>query len=304
MSKLKNVIVVGATGNLGPTILQALLVSQKFNLSVLTREATSSTTFPEGVKIYKTDYSSSSLEEAFQGQDAIVSVIAGAGLHEQKKLVDAAIKSGVKRFIPSEYGGNTDSRDAQELVPVFSRKVEIKEYLAAKALDGSISWTGIISGPIFDRSLKLGLIGFDLLSKRATIYDSGERRFTASTLLLLGKAVIAVLSNPSATANKYVYVGSFTTTQNEILAALKAATGDQWTVEKTTSAEKVELGKNALLHRRNSSTIRPLVTAAMYHERGGSDFESDVGLSNDELGLNKENIESVVSDVVKDVAGV
>ncbi|KAF3941854.1 hypothetical protein ABW19_dt0206704 [Dactylella cylindrospora] len=299
MADIKNVVVVGASGNLGPSILEALLASSKFNVSVLTR-ASSSSTFPAAATIIKSDYSPSSLEEAFKGQDAIVSVIAGAGLGEQKKLVDAAVASGVKRFIPSEFGSNTNNKEAQELVPVFSRKVEVKEYLEEKIKEG-LTWTGIVVGPVFDRSLKLGLLGFDIPSRKATIYDSGDRPFTTSTLSLVSAAVVSALSNPEETANKYIYVGSFTTTQNEVLSILESATGEKWTVEKASSEEKVAAGRESVAGRRGSTAIRPLVTAAMYHVKGGGDYESEVGLDNGLLGLQKESLENVVKDVVASI---
>ncbi|KAF3920965.1 hypothetical protein ABW20_dc0110470 [Dactylellina cionopaga] len=292
MSAIKNVIVVGASGNLGPSILQALLASGKFNVSVLSRARPN---LPVDVTIHTTDYSPSSLEDAFKGQDAVVSVIAGAALEEQKKLIDAAIAAGVTRFIPSEFGSNTANEEARGLAPVFNRKFDIKEYLESK--DG-LTWTGIVVGPVFDRSLKLGFLGFDIPSRRATIYDSGDRRFTASTLAQTASAVVGVLSNPAETANKYVYVGSFTTTQKEVLALLELITGDSWTVEKADSTEKVQIGKERVLQRRDSTAIRPLVTAAMYHERGGSDYESEVGLSNGILGLNEQDLEGVIKEVV------
>lgn len=297
MSDIKKVIVVGASGNLGRPIIDALVASQAFTVSALTRN--SSNSFPADVTVLTTDYSPSSLEAAFSGQDAVVSVIAGAALGEQKKLIDAAVSSGVKRFIPSEFGSNTDNKDAQELVPVFSRKVEIKDYLESQTSNG-LTWTGIITGPVFDRSLKLGVLGFDIPARRATIYDSGDRPFTASTVAQVSSAVVGVLQNPEQTANKYVYVGSFTTSQNEILAALETVTGDSWAVEKASSAEKVEAGKEQV-GRRNSAAIRPLITAAMYHERSGSDYESETGLSNGLLGLSKEDLTTVIRKVVTEL---
>ncbi|KAK6524358.1 hypothetical protein TWF281_011266 [Arthrobotrys megalospora] len=296
MSDIKTVIVVGASGNLGQPIVDALVASQAFTVSVLTRGGSGS--FPEGVNVITTDYSPSSLEAAFAGQDAVVSVVAGAALGEQKKLIDAAVSAGVKRFIPSEFGSNTDNKEAQALVPVFTRKVEIKDYLEGQTSTG-LTWTGIVTGPAFDRSLKLGLLGFDIPSRRATIYDSGDRLFTASTVAQISLAVVGVLQNPEKTANKYVYVGSFTTTQNEILAALEAATSDKWAVDQASSAEKVEAGKERV-GRRDSTAIRPLITAAMYHERSGSDYESEIGLSNEELGLSKEDLATVVAKVVNE----
>ncbi|KAK6345795.1 hypothetical protein TWF730_010138 [Orbilia blumenaviensis] len=295
MSAIKKVIVVGASGNLGQPILEALIASG-FTVSVLTRSG-SSHSFPAGVDVIATDYSPSSLESAFSGQDAVVSVVAGAALGEQKKLIDAAASSGVKRFIPSEFGSNTNNKEAQALVPIFSRKVEIKEYLESQTGSG-LTWTGIVTGPVFDRSLRLGFLGFDIPARRATIYDLGDRPFTASTIAQVSSAVVGVLQNPDKTENKYVYIGSFTTTQNEILATLEAVAGGSWIVEKTSSVEKVETGKEQVVRRRDSSAIRPLITAAMYHEQSGSNFEDEVGLSNDVLGLHKEDLETVIKGVV------
>ncbi|KAF3178044.1 hypothetical protein EYR41_006445 [Orbilia oligospora] len=300
MSDIKNVIVVGGTGNLGVPIVQALAASGAFTVSVLTRSGSASRAFPDGFRILDTDYSPSSLEEAFNSQDAVVSVVAGAALGEQKKLIDAAVAAGVKRFIPSEFGSNTDNKEAQELVPIFSRKVEIKNYLESQTSNG-LTWTGIVTGPVFDRSLKLGVLGFDISARRATIYDSGDRPFTASTVAQVSSAVVGVLQNPDKTENKYVYVGSFTTTQNEILATLEAVTGDSWIVDKTSSTEKVEAGKEQVLRRRDSTAIRPLITAAMYHERSGSDFETEVGLSNEVLGLSKEDLATVIKQVISEL---
>ncbi|KAK6511092.1 hypothetical protein TWF481_000014 [Arthrobotrys musiformis] len=299
MSDIERVLVIGASGNLGEPILRALLASGAFTVSALTRNG-SSHSFPGGVTILTTDYSPSSLEAALAGQDAVVSVVAGAALGEQKKLIDAAVASGVKLFIPSEFGSNTDNKEAQELVPIFSRKVEIREYLESQAIKG-LRWTGIVTGPVFDRSLKLGVLGFDIPARKATIYDSGDRPFTASTVAQVSSAVVGVLRNPNRTKNKYVYVGSFTTTQNEILTTLEAVTGGGWTVGKASSAEKVEVGKEQVLRRRDSTAIRPLITAAMYHERSGSDFESEIGLSNEILGLGKEDLETVVKQVVGEI---
>ena len=138
---------------MGAPIVQALVASGAFTISVLTRSGSARRAFPDGIQILDTDYSPSSLEAAFNGQDAVVSVVAGAALGEQKKLIDAAVASGVKRFIPSEFGSNTNNKEAQELVPIFSRKVEIKDYLESQIGNG-LTWTGIVTGPVFDRVFK------------------------------------------------------------------------------------------------------------------------------------------------------
>ncbi|PMD26960.1 hypothetical protein NA56DRAFT_641582 [Hyaloscypha hepaticicola] len=72
-----------ATGNLGPSVVKALL-DAGFTVTALTR-ADSTSTVLAGAKVHKTDYSShSSILEAFKGQDAVVSTIATAALGQQQ----------------------------------------------------------------------------------------------------------------------------------------------------------------------------------------------------------------------------
>jgi len=104
-------------GNLGKPILQALLDSSDFSVSVLIRKS-SGAFFPPGVLVHKTDFSESSFLSAFKGQYAIVSAV-GAGGFLDEKIMDMAIKAGVKRFLSSEFSSNTLSDTVQELVPVL-----------------------------------------------------------------------------------------------------------------------------------------------------------------------------------------
>jgi len=71
------------------------------------------------------------------------------GIGEQKVFVDAAVKAGVKRFLPSEFGINGQSEVVKELTPFFSVKQELLDYLVEKGKDG-LTWTGVIVGVLFD----------------------------------------------------------------------------------------------------------------------------------------------------------
>ena len=137
-----------ATGNLGTPILKALVEASVFNISILTRQSSTSI-FPSNIHVHKTDYSEPDLVDALKGQDAIVSTIGGAGFQEQKKIIDAAVKAGVKRFLPSEFSANTMSPSVLDLVPLSQAKKDVLDYLGAKEGDG-LSWTGIATGPMFD----------------------------------------------------------------------------------------------------------------------------------------------------------
>lgn len=306
---------------MGPSILAALDAEAHLNVSILSRQESTST-YPSHVKVHKTDYSETSLISAFKGQDAVVSTVSGPGIRTQTSIVDAAIKAGVKRFIPSEFGSNTANQKALELVPVFKGKESITSYLKSKESDG-ISWTSLLNGPFFDwygipyiypqlvydrqfpsiiltssRGLQTGFLEFDLKSQTATICDDGTNKWSTTTLSTVGKAVVSILLHPAETKNKYIYIASFTVSQNEVLAAVEKASGKKWEVIKTTSNEQMKIGQEKMI-KHDYSGVKPLILAATYGEGRGSNFASGESLSNDMLGLPKEDLDEVVAKVIK-----
>jgi len=67
----------------------------------------------------------------------------------QKKLIDAAITAGVKRFVPSEFGSDTRNEKAMGILPqYFKGKRGTVEYL--KEREGEIAWSAFVSGVNFD----------------------------------------------------------------------------------------------------------------------------------------------------------
>jgi hypothetical protein len=112
----------------------------------------SSATFPSAVKVHKTDYTSeSSIVEGLKGQDAVVSTIATAALANQEKIIDAAVKAGVKRFIPSEFGINT-TKISGGIAKILATKIQIQKDRLKKAVEENerFSWTGVSSSMFFD----------------------------------------------------------------------------------------------------------------------------------------------------------
>jgi hypothetical protein len=128
--------------------LNELLESGKFDVTIFSRKE-STQTFPEGVKVVKTDYSAAELEQKFKGQDAILSLVSGPALLQQKTYIDAALKAGVKRFIPSEFGSNTLNEAVVKEIPLFKPKAEALKYLQSKVA-GDFSYTALLTGPFFD----------------------------------------------------------------------------------------------------------------------------------------------------------
>ncbi|KAF2083312.1 NmrA-like family protein [Saccharata proteae CBS 121410] len=295
MSDIKNVLLIGAGGNLGPAILNEFLASP-FNVSVLTRPDSTST-FPPSVNVITSSYELDSLVSAFKGQDAVISLVGTPGFSSQKLFVDAAIAAGVRRFIPSEYGTDTASAKVRSLMPIFDGKRAVVEYLQSAGEPKGLSWTALIPGFFFDWGLKVGFLGFDIQGRKATIWDDGNAAFHTTTLSHIGKALVALLSTPdrlAKTKNTYVYVKSAETSQNEILAALEKKTGAKWAVEKT-STEGVFPDVTERLLKGDFGAFAPGVLAITYGKEGLGRWEK---VWNEELGLGAEDVESVVAEVV------
>ncbi|KAN0114453.1 NAD(P)-binding protein [Hyaloscypha variabilis] len=297
---IKNVAVVGGSGNLGRFVLPVLLMSD-LHVTAVIRES-STFKFPEGTTVAKSDFSLESLTKVFQGQDAVISMLPITALAGQGIVIEAAIAAGVKRFLPSEYGSDSTNPAVIAAVPFFEGKKKYLDYLKSK--EDVISWTGLVTGPFFDWGLSAGLIGFDLASKTATFIDEGKTRFSTSNTAQVARAFVAVLSHPNETANKLVFVESFNTTQVEVLAALEKATGEKWNVVHKQSEEIKAAGLKAMSEGELLVGGGNIITAAVLGKDALEDHtNAEGGIWNDRLGLLKENIEEEVARIMKAAAG-
>ena len=285
--ELKNILIIGAGGNLGPYILSALDSNPNFNVSILSREG-SKATFPSHIRVFKTpeSYPEDALLKAFKGQDAIIDLAPNHVPDQRKSCIDAAVKAGVKRYIPGEFGSNTEVPEVNAAVPIFHFKLVIRDYLKSKESEG-LTWTGIINGPFFDWGLTSGFTGFDLKKKTALLYDGGNNYSDMTLLPTIAKGVVGVLEHPAETANRYIHINSFRTNQNQVLTALEKATSTKWSVEHTTCEEQGKKGKE-MLARHEFAGIGPAILAMEYSGADYMDFEK-FGLWNEKFGLPKTN---------------
>ncbi|MCJ1251754.1 hypothetical protein MMC30_008992 [Trapelia coarctata] len=294
VQEIKNVMVIGAGGNVGKPVLQALLDSAAFNVSVLTRPSSTST-FPPTVRVHKTEYTETALVTVFQGQDAIISTVNFLALPDQKMYIDAAIKAGVKRFFPSEFSVDSLDPAVLELLPFFHQKKEIIEYLRIKESEG-LTWTGFCTGLFFDWGLRIGLLQFSLLTQTASLWDTGSTPFPTTTLATVGAALVHALLHPAASANKYLRIASFTPTHNEILAALEKATAKRWEVQWTTTEAQVSAARELMAKGDVGTGMLPLVLAAAFGKVEGREGREG-GEDNKVVGVGGEDLEKVVKAV-------
>ncbi|THV70318.1 NmrA-like family protein [Aureobasidium pullulans] len=295
---IKNVVLVGADGNLGPGVLDGLVSTGAFNVTVFKRKSSKSkSNYSEGVqvKLLSDDFPIDELVPALQNQDAIVSTVYGAQVDLQKRLADAAIKAGVKRFIPSDFGScDSQSKRAMELAPIYIAKSEVRDYLEKLAKENSgFSWTSLVCGHFFDWDL--GFFHIDLKAKSFEILDDGEVYWSTSTFAQIGKATAAILQKPEETKNRFAYIQSFRINQNQLLRAFEKTTGESWNVKKYDSSDYVKERK-AKADGGEKSAVEDLVWVLGTLE---ADWEAREGYANDLLGLKQENLEEVVARIVK-----
>ncbi|KAG0648086.1 Bifunctional pinoresinol-lariciresinol reductase 2 [Hyphodiscus hymeniophilus] len=289
MTTIKNVAVIGGAGNLGPSVVKALLEAG-FKVTVLSR-ASSASTFPSTVRTHKTDYGSSeSLAEAFKGQDAVVSVITTAAASEQQKIVDAAVKAGVKRFIPSEYGVNTQHMEGGIAKILNGKKATMDLLKKHAAENATFSWTGLSNSMFFDWGLKVGSLGFSLREKTAIIFDSGNEPFNGTNVGTIGLAIASILQHPAKTANRYLNIASFTTTQNTLLKILEEETGEEWTVTHLKTDDSFKSAEEKLA-KGDYSAFGDYLKPHLYGDGKG---HANVPLANEELGLPKEDLRETI----------
>lgn len=236
------------------------------------------------------------------------------GFDQQQKLVDAAVRAGVKRFLPSEFSSSSEDPAVLGLLPLFEVKKNLIEYLKNKEQDG-LSWTGLATGLLFDwvsdnspqkvsrtddeKGLANGFLGYDINNRTAKIWDNGNKKFTLTNEKQLAHAVVSILEHPNETRNRYLYVYSVVTTQNEILQSLEKATGEKWTAEKTTTdAEVAEARKRLSAGDFNGGFI--LVHATTYGNTEGlrANYAEEKNSGNGILGIGMESVDETVRRVV------
>ena len=154
-STIKKVIIIGAGGRLGSVILSSFQADARFQISVLSRTSSASS-FPSDIEVRKVadDYPEAQVVAAFQGQDAVISAMSLANVGQQRVLVDAAVKAGVKRFVPSDFGGDTFNEKAASILPnYFAPKLAIMDHLKEKEKDG-LTWTAFATGAVFEMCVR------------------------------------------------------------------------------------------------------------------------------------------------------
>ncbi|QYS96852.1 NmrA domain-containing protein [Trichoderma simmonsii] len=302
---LKKVCLIGANGTLGSVILRALVDANSFDVSVLQRStSSSSTTFGPSVTrlIAGPDFAVDELTQVLKGQDAVIAAFPLGQGDQHLRLVEAAFNAGVKRFIPADFG-SCDASDAepQKYLPLYRKKTAVREKceaLAAQDESTTFSWTTLVCGHFFDHGLRDGLLHFDFDTRTAQILDGGAIRASTSTLRRIAEATVRILERPVETRNRALYVQSFNPTQLEIVAALEKAMGEKWHIQHVDSKPYLADAQKRLSSDDEKAVLIAIEDIVFVLGALDADWTKRDGFAMELLGLKDESLEDVVNEVV------
>lgn len=293
---IKHVCLLGANGTVGPAVLDSL-VKDGFTVTVLRRASSKSPSdYPSGVKMAEVDdaFKVEDLVPIFKGQDAVVVTIKGTQVDIQKRLADAAVQAGVRRFIPADFGSvDSSSEHAQECVPLFKHKTELRSYLTKLAEESKedFTWSSVVCGHFFDWDP--AFLHVWPKEKRAEIVKNLKASY--STLAQVGRATSRILQRPEVTANRVLFVQSFCVTQLDIVQAFGRASDAEYEINwlDDESYERQQMIKRDEGDKEALENLVWLLGAV----EGNWEMRDDFAM--ERLGLEDESLDEAAKAVVK-----
>lgn len=146
-------------------------------------------------------------------------------------------------------------------------------------------------------------MGWDVKNCKVTIFGSGNQPYEATNVKRVGEAVASTLVHLPETENRYIYINSFTTTQNKVLAALEKASGKPYTVEYQSVEELAASGHEKLKDGSDFMGALEVITAGIYGNGGLNDFGDKKILYNNLFGFETEDLDKVIEQVVAKING-
>ncbi|KXT15228.1 hypothetical protein AC579_1378 [Pseudocercospora musae] len=308
---IKNVAVVGASGNSGSHMVKELLATGKHTVTAISR-VDSKNKLPEGVQVARVDYSKfDTLVEALKGQDALVITLSTVADHSQQgELIKAAAKAGVSWIMPNDWAPDTHHEGLVKDVFAFQDMVKTRKMIEDTP---GVSHLSVSTGFWYEWSLSIpNSYGFDLVNREVTFFDNGETKISTSTWPQVGRAVAAILSMPidpegSAKAcledfrNKTFYINSFTVSQRDMFESALRVTGTKesdWKITKEPAKERYDAGLKAFQNGDRRGFVKVMYTRVFYPD-GNGDFEMNRGVANELLGLPKESLDEATKVAVQ-----
>ncbi|KAL5514231.1 hypothetical protein ACEPAG_2319 [Sanghuangporus baumii] len=243
----QSVLIIGATGTTGSSIVNGLLENGNFVVIAGTRPSSASKPQAEALKsrgveiriIDLENWTVDRIAESFQVVDTVISTTFYAEVPRQKLLADACKKAGVNRFIPDDWG-TACVRGVRQL---HDEKLAIHDYVKEIGIGFTfidVGWWMDITLPFVD----LEDFSQPIIQRVSKSYiGSGDVKCAVIDKRDIGKFVARIIAD-DRTLNRYVFCWTEEVTLNEIVALAERVSGHKINVEHITADEMKKIMKS------------------------------------------------------------
>ncbi|KAL5514250.1 hypothetical protein ACEPAG_2338 [Sanghuangporus baumii] len=223
----QSVLVIGATGTTGSSIVNGLLDSGSF--TVIAGVRPSSAEKPEvkalkarGIEIRIIDldlWIVDQIAEQLKGLDTVISALYLTAIPRQKLLADACKKAAVKRFVPDDWA----TACVRGVRSYHDQKLAIHDYVKEIGIGFTfvdVGWWTQVATPFADYKIPQPII------KRisTSFIGSGDVKCAFTDDHDIGKFVASIIAD-DRTLNQYVFCWTEEFTLNEIIALAERVSG-------------------------------------------------------------------------------
>ena len=221
------IVVAGATGNLGGRIVKALL-EQGASVRALVRHGTVRDKVERleqlGVTIARVDMNAvSQVRPACSGAACVVSALAGLRdviVEAQTVLLDAAVKAGVPRFIPSDF-----SIDFTKFPPGENRNLDLRRDFHRRLDKASIRPTTIFNGAFTELlTAQMPLILFKW--KRVLYWGNADQRMDFTKIDDTAAFTASAALDPSTP--RFLRIAGDQLSARELTVVVSEVTGEEF----------------------------------------------------------------------------
>jgi len=221
------IVVAGATGNLGGRIVKALL-ERGARVRALVRHGTARDKVEQleqlGVTIARVDLSDVfQVTPACSGAACVVSALAGLRnviVEAQTVLLEAAVKAGVPRFIPSDF-----SIDFTKFPPGENRNLDLRREFHQRLDKASIRATTIFNGAFTE--MLTGQMPLILFKRKRVLYwGDADQRMDFTTIH--DTAAFTANSALDSTTPRFLRIAGDQVSARELTAVVSEVTGKEF----------------------------------------------------------------------------
>lgn len=241
ISNVKQRILVLGAGELGLAVLRGLAArpAESASITVLLRQATAQSVSMEkqqeidsirslGIAIEVADLTGASVEElaaVLERFDTVISCVGfTAGRGTQRKLTEAALTAGVKRYVPWQFGVDYDLIGRGSPQDLFDEQLDVRDLLRGQSrTEWVIISTGMFTSFLFDPAF--GVV--DLAAGQVNALGSLETSVTVTTPADIGTLTAAIVLHSPRVINQVVYTAGDTLTYGDLADLLERVIGRQ-----------------------------------------------------------------------------